>query len=324
MGSIKLQSSEREDEMKVAILGTGFGAYHVELLKKVETVEAICVFGRNPEKLAALKEKFNVDTTTDMESIWRDRNVELVDVCLPGPLHRDAVIRSLENGKHVYCETPFALTQPDARTMAETARQSGKMACVDLFLRFEMPYVYLHEKYARQIYGPLKSFRIFRKTPPIWGDLGPANIVTNLMIHDIDFVTWLCGRPLSVQASLVPGQPGQCAVIGRMHYDNCFVEVTGSSMMPVSSPFAVGYEAVFEDAVIQYFEDGYPDRVVNALQVFTTAGVEKMEIPQENCFEKAIRHAVECAQHGVQPIHSMGEAAVSIEAALDMQAQIII
>ena len=55
--------------MKIAVLGTGFGAYHVELYKKIGLVKEIVVWGRNTEKLEELKEKFGVSTTTKCEEI---------------------------------------------------------------------------------------------------------------------------------------------------------------------------------------------------------------------------------------------------------------
>jgi predicted dehydrogenase len=309
--------------MKVAVLGTGFGAYHVELLKNVEAVDEIFVFGRNPEKLAGLQQKFGVAVTTDIDAIWENKEIELVDVCLPNALHRPFVIRALEAGKHVYCETPLALTREDAAQMQAAAHRSGKKACVDLFVRFQAPYRYLHEVNAKQTYGALKSFRIYRKTPPIWGDLGPQNIVTDLMIHDIDYATWLCGRPRTVQSYKVDGAPGQCEVVGVMSSDTCYVEVTGASMMPLSSPFAVGCEAIFEKAVIQYREDGFKDREIRSLEVFTAEGCETVNLPRENCYEKAIRHVVDCVVNGTEPINGIEAAGASLEVALDMKAQII-
>jgi UDP-N-acetylglucosamine 3-dehydrogenase len=41
--------------MKIGILGTGFGAYHAELYSKMEGIEEIFVYGRNPDKLKELE-----------------------------------------------------------------------------------------------------------------------------------------------------------------------------------------------------------------------------------------------------------------------------
>ncbi len=44
--------------MKIAVLGTGFGAYHTEIYAGMEEVETIIVWGRNEKKLKELQEKF--------------------------------------------------------------------------------------------------------------------------------------------------------------------------------------------------------------------------------------------------------------------------
>jgi predicted dehydrogenase len=309
--------------MKIAVLGTGFGAYHVELYKKIEAVEQIFVYGRSPEKLQSLEEKFGVFGVRQVQDILKIPEIDLVDVCLPSSLHREFVVRTLEAGKPVYCETPLCLNLADTEAMLAASRRTGQAVFVDLFLRFEFPYTYLYGLHQKQVYGALKSFRIQRKTPPIWGNLGPEKICTELMIHDIDFTSWLFGKPQTVKAYCATGQPGQCAVTGIFEYGQAVAEVIASSMMPLSYPFAVAYEAVFEQAVVRYFEDSYPDRVQRALEVFTAAGVEKVEIPQGNCYEAAIRHVLDAVAGRVRPVNDINAAALSLEMALALQAQIL-
>lgn len=131
--------------MRVAVLGTGFGARHAELLAKRKEVESIILWGRKEEKLRELKEKLHVETTEDMEEIWSDGTIGLVDICLPNHLHREAAIKALRAGKHVFVETPVAESLADAEAIWKTAEQCGKRVFVDLFLRFEHPYEYLRQ-----------------------------------------------------------------------------------------------------------------------------------------------------------------------------------
>ena len=63
--------------MKVGVLGTGFGAYHVELYSKIEEVEAIYVFGRNLEKLEHLKSKFGITIVTAIDDIIENEDMNM-------------------------------------------------------------------------------------------------------------------------------------------------------------------------------------------------------------------------------------------------------
>ena len=177
--------------MKIAVLGTGFGAYHTELYAKMEEVERITVWGRKEEKLRKLQEKFPVRTTTDMEEIWNDDTIDLVDICLPNHLHRETAVKALHAGKHVFIETPAAQSPEDAEAIQKTARQYNRRAFVNLFLRFEYPYEYLWQIVRDNRLGKLKELQVKRQTPPWWGNLDSAHIGLNLMIHDMDFVTRL-------------------------------------------------------------------------------------------------------------------------------------
>ena len=81
--------------MKIAVLGTGFGSYHVEMYKKTGLVEEPVVWGRKADKLDELQTKFGVAVTQDMEDIWSDPDITLVDICLPNSLHREMAENAL-------------------------------------------------------------------------------------------------------------------------------------------------------------------------------------------------------------------------------------
>jgi UDP-N-acetylglucosamine 3-dehydrogenase len=84
-----------EGAMKVGLLGTGFGIAHARIYHTHPEVSEVVVFGRTPAKLHAFAEEFGYATTTDPANIYDDPAIDLVDVCLPTPLHAEHVTRSL-------------------------------------------------------------------------------------------------------------------------------------------------------------------------------------------------------------------------------------
>ena len=336
--------------MKVGILGTGFGAYHAELYYGMEDVDELYIFGRSPEKLKELKSRLEskqaghhtgdssglpaavykqghecprISITCNMDDIYSNEGIDLIDVCLPSTLHREFAVRALEKGKHVYCETPVALDIEDAKAIGSAQAKYGRMAFVDLFLRFQGPYLYLKDVCEKQTFGRLKTLDIRRKTPPIWGDLGPQSIVTSLMIHDIDYIYWLLGNPKQISPVCIEGKKGQCSVTGLLEYDGTCVELTGSSMMPYSYPFSVSYEAVFDDAAVRFSEDGYKDSEEFSLKLFTQSGKEDVKPDRRNCYEEAIRHVLDCIRDNRQPVNGIEHAIASLGLALKIRDQII-
>ncbi|GAB2555427.1 Gfo/Idh/MocA family protein [Gracilibacillus alcaliphilus] len=206
--------------MNIGILGTGFGVYHAELYKKLDSVHSITIFSRNMEKLKQINEKLDVEITDDVNVILKNPHIDLVDICLPSSLHKQYTIEALKNGKHVFCETPVALTVEDANAMQQAENHYGKRVFINQFIKHEYPYEYLYKVVKTEELGKLKALHIKRKTPPLWGDLSLNNITTDLMIHDFDVVTWIFGKPNWICSQGVNGKQGQSHVNALLTYSD--------------------------------------------------------------------------------------------------------
>jgi UDP-N-acetylglucosamine 3-dehydrogenase len=308
--------------MRVGILGTGFGAFHAKMYKGHPDVQDITIFGRNKEKLDSISKDLSITATNSINDIIGNKEIDLVDVCLPSSMHRQYVIDALKAGQNVFVETPVCLIVEDAYAMLEAEKKYGKTVYVNQFIKNEYPYEYLYETVRSSVLGKLKALHIRRKTPPLWGDLSLSKIVRNLMIHEFDFVTWLLGSPHKVTSSGVNGHEGQSHVDALLSFENCFVEVQGSSMMPMGHPFTVGYEAVFEKGTIEYFEHGYECSCERSLVVFANGEKKELEIMSKDCYEESVKHVIECCIKNTPNRLSLKAAVTSLEAALKVDEQV--
>jgi predicted dehydrogenase len=66
----------------------------------------------------------------DAAALLARDDVDVIDVCTPQHLHRDAVVAALGAGKHVLCEKPLATTPADAAAMADAARDAALILAV--------------------------------------------------------------------------------------------------------------------------------------------------------------------------------------------------
>ncbi len=280
--------------MKTAILGTGFGKEHVKLFCKEKEVDEIIVWGRKPEKLKEIENELGVKTTTDMESIFNDASIELVDVCLPTKLHAEYAVKALRAGKHVFVEMPLADTAENGRKILEIAKECKRRVFVDLFLQFEYPYQLLNQIKEDKRYGECINFNIRRQTPHWWGNLDSKNIALSLMHHDIDFTLQLLGKPDKMTVEGKDVRPECSAVTAQLSWKNAEVTVYGNSALTNSCPFSVGFEATFEKAFIRYFEDGYQNgRIDTKLEIFTDEKQEEVELKPQNCYQLVCHDVVE-------------------------------
>jgi len=55
---------------------------------------------------------------TDYRRITEDPDVDIVHVCTPNHLHRDALLSAMAHGKHIYCDKPLVATEAEADEVA--------------------------------------------------------------------------------------------------------------------------------------------------------------------------------------------------------------
>ena len=155
---------------------------------------------RSPAKAAAYPGAL---VYTDLSDALRDPAIDAVYVASPVALHAEHTIASLRSGKNVLCEKPVALDFAQAESMAEAARQSGRLLGIAYYRR-----LYPKLLRARQLisegaigqpvlveanyHGWLESpDRAWLKDPAIAGG-GPLYDVGS---HRIDACNFLFGRP---------------------------------------------------------------------------------------------------------------------------------
>ena len=124
--------------LRTAIFGTGFmGRVHLEAVRRVESVEAASVVGRNADALHKLASAFSVPkVTTDYREVLRDNSIQAVHVCTPNAQHFAMTKEALQAGKHVLCEKPLTTTVAEAEELASLAAQKGLRNCVCHNLRY--------------------------------------------------------------------------------------------------------------------------------------------------------------------------------------------
>jgi 1,5-anhydro-D-fructose reductase (1,5-anhydro-D-mannitol-forming) len=86
---------------------------------------------RDPAKAAS----YNTRSWTTLNAALADPAVQAVYVATPVFLHAPQTIQSLRAGKHVLCEKPMAMNEAEARSMVQTAEESGRTFGVAYYRR---------------------------------------------------------------------------------------------------------------------------------------------------------------------------------------------
>lgn len=125
-------------QIRTAIFGTGFmGRVHLEAVRRVESVEAMAIAGRNAEAARLLGAGFSVPTITpDYREILGDSSIDAVHICTPNAQHFLMARDALQAGKHVLCEKPLATSVEEGKELVSLAAQKGLRNCVCHNLRY--------------------------------------------------------------------------------------------------------------------------------------------------------------------------------------------
>lgn len=52
---------------------------------------------------------------TDYRAVTENPEIDIVHICTPNHLHKDAMLSAMRHGKHIYCDKPLAATMDEAR-----------------------------------------------------------------------------------------------------------------------------------------------------------------------------------------------------------------
>src|SRR5947199_3060606 len=117
----------------------------------------VAVGSRNPQRARELF-AFAPDVIiySDYESVLHDPQIEAIYNPLPNSLHAEWTIKALKAGKHVLCEKPLAVTAEQGVTMAQAARDNGKLLMEAFMYRFHPQTIWALEQVAAGRIGEVK------------------------------------------------------------------------------------------------------------------------------------------------------------------------
>jgi 1,5-anhydro-D-fructose reductase (1,5-anhydro-D-mannitol-forming) len=78
---------------------------------------------------------YNVKAWSTLDEALADSEVQAVYIGTPVFLHAPQTIQSLRAGKHVMCEKPMAMNEAEARSMVQTAEETGRIFGVAYYRR---------------------------------------------------------------------------------------------------------------------------------------------------------------------------------------------
>lgn len=207
-------------KINVGVIGLGMmGTTHLDVYTKRDDVNVIAISDIDPDRLSgASRAGGNIKGQAggrvlhtsaarydEGMKLIADPEVDLVDICLPTPLHLDFAIAALLAGKHVLVEKPITRNAEEAKRLIQVARTARGYIMPAMCMRFWPGWDWLKKAIDQKTYGKVLSatFRRVSSHPggPFYRD-GEASggAILDLHIHDVDFILHCFGMPEEVNS----------------------------------------------------------------------------------------------------------------------------
>jgi len=268
--------------VRVGLVGIGFmGWIHYLAYQRSQSAKLVGFASSDPKKRAGNwtgiqgnfgppGEQIDIDglrTWDSLEKMVHDPNIDVIDICLPPFMHLDATILALENGKHVFCEKPFALKSSDCQKILDAAAAADRQVMVAHVLPFMGPFAYATQLVQNGTYGrPIGGYFKRVISNPTWipDFYDPDRVggpMIDLHVHDTHWIQMLFGSPTEVTA--VGTKSGTVAKYAQVVYRFADPEIAVSSTSGVvdapGRPFTHGFELHLEKAMLQFEFAAYTD-----------------------------------------------------------------
>ncbi|MBI3110655.1 MAG: Gfo/Idh/MocA family oxidoreductase [Ignavibacteriales bacterium] len=204
-----------QKEIRVGMIGYGqMGRIHTYAYRSIPlyydgqpckiTLKCVCDANEALARKGVEQAGFE-SSTTDYRALVERQDIDVVNICTPNRLHKDAVIAALQNGKHVYCEKPLAFDEAEAREIVTVADQSGMKHQITAEYRFIPAIMKAKELINADFVGRVFHFRglylhagyIDPKRPREWRlqkEVIGGGVLVDLGPHILDIMRYLVGE----------------------------------------------------------------------------------------------------------------------------------
>jgi predicted dehydrogenase len=208
-------------EIGVGIIGFGFmGKTHTFGYKTIPLyyenlpykIRLVGVCNRTLEKAEYAKQMHGFEfATTNPDDIFNCPNIDVVNICTPNIYHKQAVLKALEAGKHVYCDKPLASSLEESNEIIELMKNYNLTTQMALQYRFFPVSMRAKELIEEGALGNILSFRsgffhsgsIDPGKPMGWKQdkaFGGGGVMLDMGSHVLDLMYYLLGEYESIFA----------------------------------------------------------------------------------------------------------------------------
>ena len=178
------------DKVRVGVIGVGYlGRFHALIYSRMADVELVGVVDTDPHRAREVAAEAGCRVFPDAEQLAAA--VDAVSVVVPTTAHLDVAAPLLLRGVHMLLEKPIAATVEEGREIVRLAESSGAILQIGHVERFNAGIMAFAERITEPRYIEAQRMGGFVERAT------DVDVVSDLMIHDIDIILSLVGSEIS-------------------------------------------------------------------------------------------------------------------------------
>lgn len=187
---------QNNQSVRIGLIGLGnMGQNHLRILSMLKTVDLVFVHDSDKEKASRLAQAHQTRAFDDLDDAYA-QGVDAVVICTPTATHADYIEQALAHVQNIFVEKPMTATLSEANKIARLIEGRNINLQVGFIERFN-PAVHQLKKVLD------KSSRVinidFTRTNKL-DRITDVDVISDLMVHDIDLALYLNGPIAEIHA----------------------------------------------------------------------------------------------------------------------------
>lgn len=192
--------------IRIGIIGCGkVGPFHAAAYQKIKDCELCAVYDVQQDRAEAFARKFGAKAYTSIDAMVKENGLDVVSVCTPHPVHRQAAVEALRCGANIAVEKPLASSLEDCDAILEAAAQQNRVGTAICQRRFFPPSMRIRKaiddgKIGKPILGTVNMYgwrdMAYYASDPwrgTWKGEG-GGVLVNQAPHQLDLLLWYMGE----------------------------------------------------------------------------------------------------------------------------------
>lgn len=287
--------------VRVGVVGLGaFGQHHLRLYQEMPGVEIAAVVDIDITVAEKFGKRFGLPYAADLSG--REGDLTAVSIATPAETHFALARSALSRGIHCLVEKPLAQNLEEAEELLEIARIKGLVLQVGHIERFN-PAV---REAQRHVKNP--RFITANRLGPYDERAARIGVVLDIMIHDLDIVPALVGKPVqevdAIGSSLLSSHEDIVNV--RLKFEGgCVADLNASRIslersrhIRIFQPDAYISLDCADQRIKIYKKKREPVKSLRDIEILTP------RLKKEEPLRLELEHFVECVREGKKPLTS--------------------